>query len=124
MLRTVSSFLCLALLVHLATSQRVVVVNPSAARAVFNLRGVTGSIMFYESQTGTSVMVNLQGLSQQVSMWSIREQPADNTVQPSNRCSEEYLGRVYNSSTMVNGAPVGDLSGRYISTDFSHQLRL
>ena len=113
MLRSVSLLLSLALLVHLAASQRVVVVNPTAARAIFNLRGVTGLISLYENQNGTSIMVNLQGLNQQVSVWSIREQPADNTVRPSDRCSPDYLGGVYNTSTMVNGASVGDLSARY-----------
>lgn len=119
MIRLVSSPLLLAILLHLvafASSQRVVVENPTRARALFNLNGVTGWIGFYENKTSTSIMVNLQGLEQPVSEWSIRELPADNTLSPSIRCSEDYLGGVYNTTNMVMGDAAGDLSGRYKTT--------
>lgn len=115
MSRLAVSPVLLALILHaalLVSCQRVVVVNPTSANAVFNLNGVTGWIRFYENENLTSIIVNLEGLNQQVTEWSIRELPADNTLQPSERCSEAYLGRIYNTTNMLAGSAVGDLSGR------------
>ena len=98
----------------LGLCQRVVVVNPTTASAVFNLNGISGWIRFYENETVTSILVNLIGLNQPVTEWSIRKLSADSTLQPSERCSETYLGGVYNT-TMVTGSAVGDLSGRQVA---------
>ena len=115
MLRSATSLVLFALVVHmvvLVSCQRVLLVNPTRASAIFNLRGITGSISFNEEQNFTSVLVNLGGLSGSISQWSIRQLPADNTLSPTDRCSQEYLGGVYDNARMVNGRVVGDLSGR------------
>ena len=97
--------------------------QPISATAVFNLNGVTGWVRFFhdEPQPLADVLVNLQGLTQDAE-WSIRQFPVDETLSPSDRCSDDYLGTVFNP----NGAPivsdpdcsavscpVGDLSLRY-----------
>lgn len=102
-----------AYIAPLGSCQRVVVVNTTTASAVFNLNGISGWIRFYENDNHTSILVNLVGLNQLVTEWSIRELSADNTLQPSERCSVSYLGGVYNAS-MVMGSAVGDLSGRQV----------
>ena len=87
-------------------------VNPTRASAVFNLKGVTGQISFTEEQNITTIAVNLQGLRTSISQWSIRQLPADNTLSPTDRCSEEYLGGVYDNAIAVRATAVGDLSRR------------
>ena len=84
---------------------------PTTASATFNLNGVTGWIRFYEMETVTSILVNLVGFDGQTADWSVRQLPVDNTLQPLDRCSEDYLGGIYNATT-VQGVPAGDLTAR------------
>ena len=86
-------------------------IDPITASATFNLNGVTGWIRFYEMENVTSILVNLVGFNGQTADWSIRQLPVDNTLQPLDRCSEDYLGGIYNVTT-VQGIAVGDLTAR------------
>ena len=112
--------LTVTLFMLLSSSVRAAVVNPTIAAAVFNLNGVTGWIRFFENENLTDVVVNLEGLSQGITGWSVRELPVDETLQPSERCSRAYLGKVYNPTDVVLSAQcgggatcaVGDLYGR------------
>ena len=98
--------------------------QPISATAVFNLNGVTGWVRFFHNvpQPLTDILVNLQGLTQEAE-WSIRQFPVDETLSPSDRCSDDYLGTVFNPNNAAPVAdnpdcsavscPVGDLSLRY-----------
>ena len=120
--RSVSLSVLLSLSLHVAllsTSARAAVVIPTQATAVFNLNGVTGWIRFSENENEdlTQILVNLEGLNQQDTEWSIHRLPVDKTLIPSERCSETYLGEVYNPDNVnipCDGiqCAVGDLSGR------------
>lgn len=114
----------LLVLVSVSIPAEAAIVQPISATAVFNLNGVTGWVRFFhdDPQPLADVLVNLQGLTQDAD-WSIREFPVDETLSPSDRCSDDYLGTVFNP----NGAPassnpdcsavscpVGDLSLRYL----------
>ena len=88
-------------------------IDPTTASATFNLNGVTGWLRFYEMENVTSILVNLVGFNGQTAAdWSIHQLPVDNTLQPLDRCSEDYLGGIYNLTT-VQGIAVGDLTARY-----------
>ena len=100
------------------------IVQPTSATAVFNSNGVTGWVRFFHSEPEplADIIVNLQGLTEAAD-WSIHELPVDETLSPVDRCSEAYLGGVYNPTNeqVVNNSdcgnnpsacPVGDLSGR------------
>ena len=97
------------------------IVQPTSATAVFNLNGVTGWVRFFHDDPLADIVLDLHGLTQDAD-WSIRELPVDETLSPSDRCSDAYLGSVYNPTgapvvpnpncTGVNSCPVGDLSGR------------
>lgn len=98
------------------------IVQPTSATAVFNLNGVTGWVRFFENDPLADIVLNLQGLTEDAD-WSIHELPVDETLSPNDRCSEAYLGGVYNPTNApvvanpdcsANPCPVGDLSGRYI----------
>lgn len=111
----------LTLSVLLSSSVRAAVVSPSVAAAVYNLNGVTGWIRFFESESEnqTGILVNLKGLSQEITGWSVRELPVDETIRPSDRCTQAYLGRVYDPTDVVlatqcdnASCAVGDLYGR------------
>ena len=102
----------LAVVVTVAiTVPSVSAINPTTASATFNLNGVTGWIRFYEMENVTSILVNLVGFNGQTADWSIRQLPVHNTLQPLDRCSEDYLGGIYNVTT-VQGIAVGDLTAR------------
>lgn len=101
----------LALLFTTATVPAASAIAPTTASATFNFNGVTGWIRFYEMETVTSILINLVGFDGQTADWSIRQLPVDNTLQPLDRCSEDYLGGVYNATT-VQGVAVGDLTAR------------
>ena len=105
------SFFFFSLHVLFCLQVRAAIVEPSQAAAVFNLNSVTGWVRFYESENQTTILVNLQGLDAAVMDWSIRTLPVDETLRPSVRCSEDYLGGVYTP----RGVDVGNLSGRYVT---------
>ncbi len=84
---------------------------PTTASTTFNLNGVTGWIRFYEMENVTSILVNLVGFNGQTADWSVRQLSVDNTLQPLDRCSEDYLGGIYNTTT-VQGIAAGDLTAR------------
>lgn len=86
-------------------------IDSTTASATFNLNGITGWIRFYEMENVTSILVNLVGLNGQTADWSVRQLPVDNTLQPLDRCSEDYLGGIYNVTT-VQGIAVGNLTAR------------
>jgi hypothetical protein len=100
------------------------IVQPTSATAVFNLNGVTGWVRFFQDDPLADIVVNVQGLTQSAD-WSIRQFPVDETLSPSDRCSDEYLGSVFNPNGVAPdpalsnpdcstvSCPVGDLSLRY-----------
>ena len=102
----------LAVLVVTTTVVPASAIAPTTASSTFNLNGVTGWIRFYEMENVTSILVNLVGFNGQTAGWSIRPLPVDNTLWPLDRCSEDYLGGIYNATT-VQGVAVGDLTARY-----------
>ena len=94
------------------------IVQPTSATAVFNMNGVTGWVRFFQDNPQVDILVNLQGLTENAD-WSIRELPVDETLSPSDRCSENYLGMVFNPNDApalsnpdcnTDRCPVGDLS--------------
>lgn len=97
--------------------------QPTSATAVFNMNGVIGWVRFFQEDPLANIVVNLRGLTQTAN-WAIRELPVDETLSPNDRCSDDYLGNVFNPNnvmlTMSNPecstvpCPVGDLSLRYI----------
>ena len=101
----------LAVLVTTVITVPASAIAPTTASATFNLNGVTGWIRFYEMENVTSILVNLVGFDGQAADWSIRQLPVDNTLQPLDRCSEDYLGGVYNTTT-IQGIAAGDLTTR------------
>ena len=107
------------LLVQVVLQAEAAIVNPSEAAAVFNLNAVTGWVRFFESEEITTILVNLEGLDEPVTEWSIHQFPVDETLSPSDRCSLDNVGNVYDPPGV--GVPetcgdsvckVGDLSGR------------
>lgn len=102
------------LALFVATSVPAIALAPTTASTTFNLNGVTGWIRFYEmeNENVTSILVNLVGFDGQIADWSIRQLPVDSTLQPLDRCSEDYLGGVYNATT-VQGIAAGDLTARF-----------
>ena len=94
-----------------ATAVPALAIAPTAASSTFNLNGVTGWVRFYEMENVTSILVNLVGFNGQTADWSIRQLPVDSTLQPLDRCSEDYLGEIYNA-TNIQGVATGDLTGR------------
>ena len=94
------------------------IVQPTSVTAVFNMNGVTGWVRFFQDDPPADILVNLQGLTQDAD-WSIHELPVDETLSPSDRCSENYLGIVFNPNDApalsnpdcdTDRCPVGDLS--------------
>ena len=94
------------------------IVQSTSATAVFNMNGVTGWVRFFQDNPQVDILVNLQGLTENAD-WSIRELPVDETLSPSDRCSENYLGMVFNPNDApalsnpdcnTDRCPVGDLS--------------
>ena len=100
------------LALFVATAVPAIALTPTTASTTFNLNGVTGWVRFYEMENVTSILVNLVGFDGQTADWSIRQLPVDSTLQPLDRCSEDYLGGVYNVAT-VQGIAAGDLTARY-----------
>ena len=112
--RAMKGFVILPVLLALLVSRvSAIAIDPTTASATFNFNGVTGWIRFYEIDNNiTSILVNLVGFNGQTADWSIHQLPADNTLQPLDRCSDDYLGGVYNTTSMLQGVAVGDLTAR------------
>ena len=61
--------------------------------ARFDFRGVKGYMTFRPASTGVAVTASLQGLPESSSAaWTIKRLPVDQTLQPSARCTADYLG--------------------------------
>ena len=113
--------LCAAVLMMtttLATAEE----SDNVATAVFGASGVTGWIRFFEYYDHIAVVVNMVGFASNAS-WSIHQLPVDLTLSPSDKCSEDYLGPVYDPFDFYNATlcseeePVycaGDLGERYV----------
>lgn len=93
------------------------------ATAVFGTHGVIGWIRFTQSAAGLDITANLAGLdSTRNASWSIRQFPVLNTLEPSLRGTDNYVGDVLDfqresnnsvcSPTSQSDCQVGDLSGR------------
>lgn len=119
----------LVALVSVSIQVEAAIVQPTSATAVFNLNGVTGWVRFFQDNPLADVLVNLQGLTQNAD-WSIHQFPVDETLSPSDRCSDDYLGTVFNPNDAPVPAlsnpdcsavscPVGDLSLRYTKSNNS-----
>ena len=113
--------LLLVQVVLICSQAEAAIVNPSEAAAVFNLNAVTGWVRFFESEEITTILVNLEGLDEPVTEWSIHQFPVDETLSPSDRCSLDNVGNVYDPRPPGVVVPepcgdsacqVGDLSGR------------
>lgn len=109
--------LCAAVLITtFATAERF-----DVATAVFGASGVTGWIRFFEYDDRISVLVNMVGFPSNAS-WSIHPLPVDLTLDPNLRCSDDYLGPIYDPMNVYNETLcsigddpsdcAGDLGGR------------
>ena len=104
-------------------------VTPEVATAFINLKGVIGYVRFETiNETAVSVETNFTGLPGEGHNWHIHRFPVDLTLDPNNRCLNDYVGGHYDPlMARVNAADystncssddpieceIGDLTGKF-----------